>query len=88
MILLNVRGRLLDWAWGHPRWKRRLREIWGITREAARRVGLPAPFDPLELSELRRLADSAAPMPRDAPRVLFVSWRGWSTHLATETVLA
>jgi hypothetical protein len=85
---MSARGRLLDWAWAHPRWKRRLREAWGISRESAARIGLPRPFDPAEFPGLRRLAISATRPPADAPRVLFMSWRGWSSHLAIETVLA
>jgi hypothetical protein len=85
---LGVRGRVLDWAWRHPRWKRRMREIWGTSREAAARVGLPRPFDPPEWKALRQLALTASPPAPDAERVLFMSWRGWSTHLAIETVLA
>ncbi|MEO8899523.1 MAG: hypothetical protein ABI352_12175 [Candidatus Dormibacter sp.] len=85
---MSARGRLLDWAWAHPRWKRRLREAWGISRESAARAGLPRPFDPPEFADLRRLAVSAPHPAADAPRVLFMSWRGWSTHLAIETVIA
>jgi hypothetical protein len=85
---MSARGRLLDWAWAHPRWKRRLREAWGISRESAARIGLPRPFDPAEFPDLRRLAISAAPPAAGAQRVLFMSWRGWSSHLAIETVLA
>jgi hypothetical protein len=85
---MSARGRILDWAWTHPRWKRRMREAWGGVREAAAAIGLPRPFDPPEFSDLRRIAASAdAPQP-GAERVLFMSWRGWSTHLAIETVLA
>jgi hypothetical protein len=85
---VNVRSRLLDWAWAHPRWKRRIREVWGIGRETAAHIGLPRPLDPPEFSDLRRLAVSAPRPAGDAQRVLFMSWRGWSTHLAIETVLA
>ncbi|MDQ2959657.1 MAG: hypothetical protein M3R48_01200 [Candidatus Dormibacteraeota bacterium] len=85
---MTARGRVLDWAWRHPRSKRLMREAWGVSREAAAAVGAPRPFDPPEFSQLRHLA-MAAPVPAaDAPRVLFMSWRGWSTHLAIETVLA
>ena len=31
----GLRGRVLDWAWNHPHWKRRMREVWGIARETA-----------------------------------------------------
>jgi hypothetical protein len=84
----GVRGRILDWAWNHPRAKRRIREVWGIQREAAGWVGLPRPFDPPEWAALRGLAATADPPSPGAERVLFMSWRGWSTHLAIETVLA
>jgi Capsule polysaccharide biosynthesis protein len=84
----SVRGRVLDWAWNHPRSKRRLREAWGIGREAVAKVGLPRPFDPPDWAALRSIAASADPPATDAERVLFMSWRGWSTHLAIETVLA
>jgi hypothetical protein len=84
----GIRGRVLDWAWNHPRWKRRMREAWGIGRETAGRVGLPRPFDPPEWKTLRRIALTAAPAAPGAEKVLFMSWRGWSSHLAIETVLA
>ena len=84
----GVRGRVLDWAWNHPRWKRRMREVWGRSREGAAVIGLPRPFDPPEWAALRRLAASASPVEPDAERILFMSWRGWSVHLAIETVLA
>jgi hypothetical protein len=65
-----------------------MREIWGTSREAAAVVGLPRPFDPPEWKALRRISvTSTAPAP-GAERVLFMSWRGWSTHVITETVLA
>lgn len=84
----GLRGRVLDWAWTHPRWKRRMREAWGRGREAAALTGLPRPFDPPEWNALRSIARTAEPALPDAERVLFMSWRGWSTHLAIETVLA
>ncbi len=83
-----MRGRVLDWAWNHPRWKRQMREVWGRGREGAALVGLPRPFDPPEWKALRAIAATAKPPAPDAERVLFMSWRGWSTHLAIETVLA
>jgi hypothetical protein len=79
---------VLEWAWNHPRAKRRIREVWGIQREAAAGVGLPRPFDAPEWTALRGLAATADPPSPGAERVLFMSWRGWSTHLAIETVLA
>jgi hypothetical protein len=84
----SLRARVLDWAWNHPRSKRRLREAWGLGREAAAILRLPQPFEPPEWAALRRIAASADPAPEGAERVLFMSWRGWSTHLAIETVLA
>lgn len=57
-------------------------------REAAARVGLPRPFDPPEFAALRHLAETSTAAVAGAERVLFVSWRGWSSHLAVETVLA
>jgi hypothetical protein len=84
----GLRGRLLDWAWNHPRWKRRMREAWGSGREVAGALRVPRPFDPPEWKALRGLAATATPPDSDAERVLFMSWRGWSAHLAIETVLA
>lgn len=84
----RVRGGVLDWAWNHPRAKRRMREAWGLGREAAAAVGLPRPFDPPEWKALRGLAATAKPPSPGAAPILFMSWRGWSTHLAIETVLA
>ena len=83
-----LRGRVLDWAWNHPRSKRRMREAWGVGREAAAALKLPRPFDPPEWKALRSIAATAAEPVANAERVLFMSWRGWSTHLAIETVLA
>jgi hypothetical protein len=84
----GVRGRVLDWLWNHPRAKRRVREVWGIQREATAAFGLPRAFDPPEWKALRGLAATAEPPSPEGERVLFMSWRGWSTHLAIETVLA
>ena len=84
-----LRG-LLDWSYHHPRARVALREAWGLVQQAGRRTGLPAPFEPELFGALPRLAAGAA---SDAgtgsgKRVLFLSMRGWSTHLAMETVLA
>jgi hypothetical protein len=84
----GLRASVLDWAWNHPRAKRRLREAWGLGREAAAMLRLPQPFEPPEWAALRSIAATADPPPEDAEHVLFMSWRGWSTHLAIETVLA
>ncbi len=65
-----------------------MREMWGRGREGAALVGLPPPFDPPEWTALRAIARTAETPSPDAERVLFMSWRGWSTHLAIETVLA
>ena len=65
-----------------------MREAWGIGREAASVAGLPRPFDPPEWAALRSLAATADPPMPGGERVLFMSWRGWSMHLAIETVLA
>jgi hypothetical protein len=64
-----------------------MREVWGASRETAARFGLPRPFDPPEWKALRRIALTAAAPAPDAERVLFMSWRGWSTHVVTEIVL-
>jgi hypothetical protein len=64
-----------------------MREVWGAGRETAARVGLPRPFDPPEWKALHRIAVTATtPLP-GSERVLFMSWRGWSTHVIIETVL-
>jgi hypothetical protein len=84
----GLRGRVLDWAWNHPRSKRRLREAWGVGREVIGTTGLPRPFDPPEWKALKGLAATAAEPVANGERVLFMSWRGWSIHLAIETVLA
>jgi hypothetical protein len=86
---LRVRDRLMDWAWDHPRAKKRLREAWGLSREGARALHLQPPFEPPELADLRKLRDTAtARGPRPSARVLVLSMRGWSTHVVYETVLA
>lgn len=64
-----------------------MREAWGAGREVVGAVGLPKPFDPPEWKALRRLARTASKPGPGAERVLFMSWRGWSTHVAIETVL-
>ena len=81
--------RVREWSYSHPRAKMVLRESWGITREAARLAHLPAPFEPVELDDLRRLRDTEVPLP-DPPvgRLLILSTRGWSTHTVIETTLA
>jgi hypothetical protein len=64
-----------------------MREVWGAGRETAAKVGLPRPFDPPEWKALHRIALTAKAPPLGAERVLFMSWRGWSTHMMIETVL-
>ena len=88
---MSGRQRMLEWArqwsYAHPRTRMSLREVWGRLRELARAAHLPAPFDPPELADLRRLADSAPPLPSGGDTVLILSFRGWSTHVVIETVL-
>ncbi len=85
--MLTLRGRVLDWVWGHPRAKRRAREVWGASRWLARRLHLSWLGEPPEFRDLRRLARSAAPPPKTGERVLILSFRGWSTHVALEAVI-
>src|SRR6202049_2240503 len=81
--------RVREWSYSHPRAKMLLRESWGLSREAARLAHLPAPFEPVELDDLRRLRDTAAALPSPpAGRLLILSTRGWSTHTVIETTLA
>jgi hypothetical protein len=81
--------RVREWSYAHPRAKMLLRESWGISREAARLAHLPAPFEPVELDDLRRLRDTAVAVPTPpAGRLLVLSTRGWSTHAVIETTLA
>jgi hypothetical protein len=84
---VTLRARVLDWAWAHPRWKRRAREAWGTARVVGRGVHAGRLLEPREFRDLRRLAASAGPVPSTGKRVLFLSFRGWSTHLSIETVL-
>ena len=84
-------GAALDRTYAHPRLRVLLREAWGIGRTAAARSGMPYVLEPPEFEDLRRLrsaSQGAAARTADAPRVLFLSMRGWSTHLMYETVLA
>ena len=66
-----------------------MREVWGRGREtvAIRPASRDRSIRPsgARCGPSRATADPPAP---DAERVLFMSWRGWSTHLAIETVLA
>jgi hypothetical protein len=85
--------RLRLWSFSHPRARWVLREGWGLSHRTARRLHLPAPFDPPEFGDLRRVS-TTTPQHEDAvrvgahPRLLFLSLRGWSTHLLWETTLA
>ncbi|HEY7926342.1 MAG TPA: hypothetical protein VIG86_02850 [Candidatus Dormibacteraeota bacterium] len=81
--------RLREWSYAHPKAKMLLREGWGVSREVARFAHLPAPFEPVELKDLRRLRDTPAPAADGATgRLLILSTRGWSTHIVTETTIA
>jgi len=81
--------RLREWSYAHPRARILLREGWGISRDAAHAVHLPAPFEPVEMDDLRRLRDTACELPRAAVgRLLILSTRGWSTHTVTEATIA
>ena len=83
-----AQGRTVAWlrdrTYAHPRIRMRLREAWGVTREVSHRLNLPAPFEPLEFADLRKLrGDSAAA----AGKILILSQRGWSTHVVWETTI-
>lgn len=83
--------RALDWSYSHPRARIAMREGWGLVRKAAHRTGLPAPFEPPELGDLRRVASSSPSANLDRTEgatVLILSMRGWSTHLALELTVA
>jgi hypothetical protein len=84
---MTLRGRALDWAWAHPRWKKRAREVWATGRGVARRLHLGRLLEPEEFRDLRRLAATATPPLDGGPRLLILSFRGWSTHLSIEAVL-
>ncbi len=85
---MTVRERFLEWAWRHPRWKRRSREAWALARMGARSVHAPRLLEPPEFGDLRRLASEPARQATRRGRVLFLTFRGWSTHAVIETVLA
>ena len=84
---MTLRGRALEWAWAHPRWKRRAREAWATARGVARRLHVGRLLEPTEFQDLRRLAATASPPVPGGRRLLVLSFRGWSTHLSIETVL-
>lgn len=84
----RLMARLLEWSYGHPRARIVLREGWGLTREVSRRLHVTGPFEPAEFAGLRRLAATVPEVEPSAHRILFLSMRGWSTHLAIETTLA
>lgn len=76
-------------TFSHPRLRWMARETWGLVRRTAERLHLPAPFEPTEWSDLRAVRESAHPVaPGAAPRVLFLSFRGWSTAILWETTIA
>lgn len=85
---MTVRERFLEWAWRHPRWKRRSREAWALARMGARYVHAPRLLEPPEFGDLRHLASEPARQATRRGRVLFLTFRGWSTHAVIETVLA
>ena len=84
---MTPRAWALDWAWDHPRWKRRAREAWAVLRGVGRRVHAGRLFEPPEFGDLRRLATSSTSVSSGGQRVLFLSFRGWSTHTVIEAVL-
>ena len=78
--------RLREWGFDHPRAKTYLREAWAIARVAAREAHLPPPFTPPEWRDFARL-NTGARTSAEGSAVLILSTRGWSTHLAWETLL-
>jgi len=85
---------LRQWSYAHPRLKLVGREAWAHVRRGARAVGLPAPFEPPEFADLRRLAGpggpgpgGSPPGPDDGPKVLILTFRGWSTHVVIEATI-
>ena len=85
---MTLRERFLEWAWRHPRWKRRSREAWAIARMGARWGHAPRLLEPPEFRDLRHLASQSERQTTRRGRVLFLTFRGWSTHAVIETVLA
>ena len=85
----SAADRLREWSFAHPRARAVLREGWGMSRRVARRAHLPVPFEPLEISELGALVRESTPVVAadGRPRVLFLSMRGWSTHIMWEVML-
>ncbi len=88
----GVQRRLLEAAlartYGHPRLRMTLREGWGLVREAATRCGLSRVLEPPEFRDLRRLRTAPPAGHRAKGRLLVLSFRGWSTHVVTEAVIA
>jgi len=80
--------RLRSWSFAHPKARAALREGWGLSRRMARRAHLPVPFDPQEMRELEEAVHEQVATDGGGPRVLFLSMRGWSTHIMWETTLA
>lgn len=83
---------LREWSHAYPQARRLLREGWGTARRVARAARLPVPFDPAEFLELRQVGESAGRFPAQSsgsvPRMLFLSMRGWSTHILWEATFA
>jgi len=93
----EARGqRLLEWArqwsYAHPRLKLVAREGWAAARLGATAVHLPTPFDPPEFADLQALGGRPDPEGPDregpGPSVLVMSFRGWSTHVVIEALVA
>ncbi len=59
-----------------------------MARIGARWGHAPRLLEPPEFRDLRQLAGQAAPQTDRRGRVLFLTFRGWSTHAVIETVLA
>jgi hypothetical protein len=82
-------NRIRSLTYAHPRVRWALREGWGASRHIARRLRIRPPFTPVELVDLRRLSGGTGGQPSgEGPRVLFLSLRGWSTHLVLEALFA
>ncbi|HEY6396042.1 MAG TPA: hypothetical protein VIX82_01180 [Solirubrobacteraceae bacterium] len=81
--------RIRSLTYAHPRVRWALREGWGASRHVARWLHIQPPFTPVELVELKRLTGGpSGSQPSGGPRVLFLSLRGWSTHLMLEALFA
>jgi hypothetical protein len=92
---LAVMDRLRAWSFAHPKARKVLREGWGVSRRTARAAHVPVPFDPAEFADVRRVSATRAATPpvasasaAPARRILFLSMRGWSTHVMWEVTMA